>query len=801
MARGYIKGFRLGTTSAMDMKCAVASRHMCGYSETGVNIVSVSEHPVTRLSYVYFDLPTGVPNGGYDVFLTTKAGIVSGQYFLGDGVQYLGDATVSGFVTDPSGIPNTFVTITGSNLVNKTEDYVGTRLWIDDIELAFETGDFDPTWNNLATFKIPSHFTLSGVSSKYEDYQSKGLVSYDVKVSNRSGVYHTGDTQYDVIPPPTIYGFSPPSGSSGIQMEVSGANFINVDVISLGGSFDSGNKLVGGATGIISHPQTTISSGLISFETPDLPSKYPFFVFATGGNAKSENDFVYTHTAPTISGFEPARVGRGQVLQISGERLASTDKIEFSGVTGTISESFFFIKNAGLGIIQINVPSKTIDGKLRVVNEGGESLSPNALDIILSPEISGIAKTTAGYEEWNSISGLNLSGSRVLFAGISGMDVDALNLSYDQDNHLSFQTPREIYRGYPLVVSGEDGKLVYSEYDFDPLPTVTGWDSSRPFDDFNYQIDSDRILITGINAFIRNVTHIVVRGEDHKGAGWALSQMTGDTSKFVIHESIYASGLHSYNTGVTVFSGMLPYDTGIGFFGTGKLGLLYNEQFRDINITTRHWSGTEVGPDGNALWDWAVDNFGDGYYASGGYLQLGLWNKDRGTNAPVVRNFMMPSPVITSFTPDYAYGEYDGSSVLQEAASTKIEIVGKVLATSASIRISGYDSYPLTQLSKAGIPDNAGHVFNILDDTSVEFYVPATFSGSGHLVIRGEDGQEAISSGILRNVRPIVISGFTPSRGNEPYDVYSIIGDNLDFATSVKFGDFTVSGYNIVRIS
>lgn len=801
MARGFIKGYRLGTTSAMELKCAAISRPLCGYTETGVNIVSVSENPVSRLSYIYFDIPTGVPNGQYDVFLTTKAGIVSGSYHIGNGIQFLGDARISGFVTDPSGVPNTFVTISGENLVNKTEAHAGTRIWIDDIELPFETGEFDTTYNNVATFKIPGPTTLSGVSSKYRDYQSQGLVSYDVKVSNNSGDYHTGSTQYDIIPPPIIYGFSPASGTSGIQLEVSGANFVNIDKISLGGVFNSGNKFVGGTTGIISHEATTLTTGLISFETPDLPSAYNFHVFATGGHAMSKNEFVYTHVAPEISGFYPTRLGRGQAFEISGQRLASIDRIDFSGETGTISETFWFEKDAGLGILRVNVPSEAIDGRITVANEGGQNTSEEVLDVLLPPYISGVAKWEGGYEEWNSISGRNLSGCKVLFQGVSGYNVEAFNVSHNQENHVTFQTPREIFRGHTILISGADGNEIYTDNNFSVLPTVSGWDSSRPFDDYNYQIDQDRILITGINAFHENVTHIVLRGEDGKGAGWSLNQLTGDTSKFVVHESIYESGLHSYNTGVTIYSGILPYDTGIGFFGTGKLGLLYKESWEDVNITTRHWSGIDTGPDGEYLWEWGGDDFGDGTYASGGYQQLGLWNLDRSTYAPVIRHILMPSPSLASFSPSYGYGEYNGSNVLSEHASTKIEIVGSVLALADSIYLSGYDSYPQTELSKASISDNAGHVFDITSDKSVFFYPPASFSGSGHLVIKNQDGQVAVSTGILRNVRPIVISGFTPTRGNEPFDVYSIIGDNLDFATSVKFGDFTVSGYNIERVS
>jgi hypothetical protein len=264
---------------------------------------------------------------------------------------------------------------------------------------------------------------------------------------------------------------------------------------------------------------------------------------------------------------------------------------------------------------------------------------------------------------------------------------------------------------------------------------------------------------------------------------------------------------HIYNsevvneTGNTIYSGVISYDTGIGFFGTGKLAFHYDPNKINDNLDTGYF-----------VEDAAVDpgssdkRFENDWFESGGHLSGGLFATQRNhypiLTVPIIREFRAPFPNITSFSPDYAYAEYigGGSNELDPNVSVEVEIKGSSLHSSAKIEISGFDSYPNTLFTPCEIEDDCGHVFSIHNDETLKFYVPGNFSGSGHLVVHNSIGEIATSTGILRNVRPINILDLTPEAGAEPYGTFTIRGDNLDHIKSVKFGDFVVSGYGIDRI-
>jgi hypothetical protein len=810
MPQGYIKGLRLGTTSAMELKCAASSVHKCDHVETGVHIISVSENPVTRISYVYFEIPQSIPNGLYDVFLTTRAGIVSGNYDLGAGLQFIGDATISGFITDPSGISNTFVTITGSNLLKSSEGFAGTKFYLGDIQISLESDQFNPPEDDLAMFKVPGHMTLTGLDADYNEFHKSGIVSFPASVSNVSGTNHTGDREYDVIPAPHLYGFSPLSGSSGINVEISGTNFINTDKISLGGAFNSNGDFVGGQTGIANN--ASFETGLITFTTPDLPAKYPIWVFATGGYVESDLSFEFLLGPPTISGFHPTSVPRNAIISMSGDRLASSDIIQFSGDNGISEITNFITDDAGLGKIRLNIPNDAIDGQIRVINENGFAISADVLRILQGPKISGMAKYEGAYEEHNSISGRHLSGARVFFYGISGFDVEALNTYYStgvgNEIVINFQTPREILRDWKVRVSGIDvdtgninglGTSVTTDYPFHPIPTVSGWYSTNMEDKSLVRMEQNGIVITGVNALYENVTHIVVSG-DNQAAGWSINLLVdeGEFSVYQARDETY--GLTSYHTGDTIYSGLLTYDSEMGFMGTGKLMLYYDSANANTNLTTgyfgdpfdiRYSEATQGNLEFRNNQDW---------FEIGGYGLFGLWSKQRDTNIAIIRDFRAPYPTVDAFSPNYAYGDYD-SNEIQLSTSTEIQVQGTALFSATGIQISGFDSYPNNTFGICIAEDDCGHVFEVIDDSNVKFYVPENFSGSGFILVHNSLGEIATSTGILKNVRPMNISGFLPPEGNEPYQVYKIIGDNLDFVKSVKFGEFVVSGYDIERLS
>ena len=77
MPRSSIQGVGLVNTSGIELR-----RDVDPSAVYDLNIVSKSENPSTRVGYVYFDLPSLIPVGFYDVVLTltgSNSGTVTGE--------------------------------------------------------------------------------------------------------------------------------------------------------------------------------------------------------------------------------------------------------------------------------------------------------------------------------------------------------------------------------------------------------------------------------------------------------------------------------------------------------------------------------------------------------------------------------------------------------------------------------------------------------------------------------------------------------------------------------------------------
>ena len=823
MAQGFIKGLRLGRTSEMRLVCADVAVSRCGTFSKVVDIISISENPRTFVTYIYFEIPENMPPGLYDVLLTTPAGIVKGSWELGDGLQFIGDATISGFVVtgslhtganavglDHSGISSEYFTVSGTELMAPKPGFGGTKFYFGGLEVAPLSEGFNPPYYDMAMLPIPGHSTLTGISSEYRDYYKSGIVSFDISASNDTGNFHTGDGKLNVIPPPQIYGFGPESGTEGTLVSVTGANFVDVSLLSLGGQFISQEAgfntmgftgFAGGYTGITIG--ATYETGFISFIVPNLSASYPIVLFASGGEARTNDsewidagsqEFYFINPPVEISGFTPTRTQRNKRVEMSGWRLGTTDILEFSGEAGQIQLTDFDVVDFGLGKIEFTVPPLTVDGQIKAINEGGFAVSAETLEMILPPTLSGMSKTIGTYKEPNSISGLHLTGSSVLFWGVSGSHHRlADNITYDGDSIINFTTPREISRGYTVKIITEDGDTEFFTNDqFTPFATVSGWNNLVAYGDDNYlvRMGANSVVITGVNATSENVTHIILSG-DNQAMGWSVDKLISE-GNFVREELIVGQ------TGNTIYSGILSYDTGAGFFGTGKLAFHYDNLQVNENLDTGYFARDAIKDPGSLDKRFENDIFESGGYLSGGLFAM-EWHNDPSLNRPIIREFRAPFPTIFSFSPDYAYAEYSAGA-LDENVSTLVEIQGTSLHSSVTIEISGFDSYPNTLFPKCKEEDNCGHVFEVLDDQNIRFYVPGNFSGSGHLLTHNAVGEIATSTGILRNVRPITILDLAPEDGSVPYGTFTIRGDNLDHIKSVKFGDFVVSGYETDRI-
>ncbi|MFN5428001.1 MAG: IPT/TIG domain-containing protein, partial [Bacteroidota bacterium] len=149
-------------------------------------------------------------------------------------------------------------------------------------------------------------------------------------------------------PPPTITSFTPTVAATGTLISITGTNFENTSVITLGGTPVSVFTVVS-STSIIAIVGSG-STGAVSLTTP-------------GGSA-SLNGFTFI-PPPTITSFAPASAGAGTVITISGTNFIGTSAITLGGTPVTSftvisSTSIVAIVGAGSsGAVSLTTPGGT----------------------------------------------------------------------------------------------------------------------------------------------------------------------------------------------------------------------------------------------------------------------------------------------------------------------------------------------------------------------------------------------------------------------------------------------------------
>jgi hypothetical protein len=762
MPRGYIQGFRLGGATDLTFKCSLSSVIYCGSLTTGVDIISVSEDPITRASFLLFEVPAGLPEGEYDAYVTTPAGIITGQYDYGQGLRQLGPATISGVIPS-SGIGGNEVLVTGRNLFPQTGFFDGTKAYfntpgisVSGIPLTIDSDSWDITNGDQLRFSVPETVSLSGYDNKYESAVS-GTIDYEIVLSNRYDQWHTGvGHPFKVIPPPYIKGFSPASGLTGETITVSGANYINVSSIGFGGYIHASGFVVNGITGIENDADTVISSGEIQFKVPDsLVGDNRIHIVATGGGATSSEDFKLLMSPVSIDDINPPLGRRGDYIILSGARMPSALNVDFSGENETESRinstSFKLLNNRAIGV---NVPNDAIDGEIRVTNEGGSTSSANEFNVIFDAAVQSMTPLSGRYSDVITVSGLNLSGAEFFFRNADGVtDANTLkgdNLIYTNETGATFQVPKETFSSQ-VYVSGIAGNAFYYPDigNFTVIPTIEGVTLKNPSSPNTIRFAATQFCVSGINA-IRSL--VLGYTGNNKAGGVSL----GRTDIFLNGDS-GDPPTYTY-PGYSYFSGVLPYDADTEYFESGYFALIAEDPIFETSTPEAQVSALVSGR--------------MHFLNEIGHLDGILFKDEKYQLLP-------PLPTINSFSPKFGY------------QNTSVSVEGYSLSQITGVMFSGFDSFP----SVSGFADN----LIISDDYSLSFNPPYSFSGSGHLLAENIVGEIAVSTGIFTNVRPMRVDGVFPVAG-QPFRSFTISGDNLDFVKTIKFGDFEITGFTAYRV-
>ena len=753
----------MGGATDLTFKCSLGSVIYCGSLTTGVSIISVSEDPNTKASFLLFEIPDGLPEGGYDAYVTTPAGIVTGEYQHGLGLRQLGPATISGVIPS-SGIGGNKIFLTGRNLMPETGMFGGTNAYfstpgidVSGISLRVDENSWDTTNADRLEFYVPDSVSLSGYDNKYEAAET-GIIDYEIVVSNRNDQWHTGvDHSFGFIPPPYIKGFSPNSGVTGTTVTVSGANYINVSSIGFGGYIHDSGYVVNGITGIENDAATVISSGEIQFEVPDtLVGENKIHIIATGGKASSSNDFKLLMSPVTIDDVIPYIGRRGDYVILSGARITSSLFVDFSGENGTESRidstSFKSINSNAIGV---NVPNDAEDGRIRVTNEGGPSLSDNEFNVIFDAAVESMSPLSGRYSDLITVSGLNLSGAEFFFRDASSTGeytLKADNHIYTDETGVTFQVPKETYSS-TLYVSGIAGNTFNypAVTEFEVSPTITDVTLKNPTLPNTVRFAATQLCVSGAN--ISRAGYLAYTGND-KAGGILLGRADPPPTLFLNGDS---GVLPTYTyPGYHYWSGTMPYDADVKYFESGHFALI--KQIAGIDGTDAEISEQVSGQ--------------MHIYNQVGYLDGILFKNEKYQLLP-------PLPTINSISPSFGYED------------TSVAVEGYSLTNVTGVMFSGFDAYP----SVSGFTDN----LVISDDYSFSFNPPYSFSGSGYVLAENSVGEIAVSTGIFTNVRPMRVDGVFPVAG-QPFRSFTISGDNLDFVKTIKFGDFEITGFTAYRV-
>ncbi len=286
-------------------------------------------------------VPGGATTGTISV--TTPGGTVtSAQTFT-----VAGAPTISSF-TPTSGPVTTSVGLTGTNYVN-----------ISSVKFnGVEVGLANITINSLtsATVKVPAGATTGTIS-----------------VTTPSGTGTSGSA-FTVIQPPTISGFTPPSGAIGSTVTISGTNLSNATSVKVNGATATvGTNTAGSITATV--PNTT--TGKITVTT-------------VAGTATSANNFTVIQP-PSITSVSPTAGPAGTtLLTINGTSLLNASQVKFNATVVTSLTTNTDTQ------ITVTVPGTLGAGAVNVsvVTPGGTS-NTKTFTVTIPPSVTSIQPATS----------------------------------------------------------------------------------------------------------------------------------------------------------------------------------------------------------------------------------------------------------------------------------------------------------------------------------------------------------------------------------------------------------------------
>lgn len=201
-------------------------------------------------------------------------------------------------------------------------------------------------------------------------------------------------TDFTVIGSPAVSAFSPTSAAIGVEVVVTGTNFINVSNVKFN------------TTTVTAPNFTVVSPTQIKVNVPAGATTGKISVTTPAGSGTSASNFTVL-LPPTITSFSPAIGTQGSTVVITGTGFSGITSVSFNDVN---APSFTVVSSTQ---INVTVPANATSGKIKVSNSLGTATSGNTFYV--TPFISTISPTSGNAGSTLTITGTNLGSAKVRF--------------------------------------------------------------------------------------------------------------------------------------------------------------------------------------------------------------------------------------------------------------------------------------------------------------------------------------------------------------------------------------------------
>lgn len=323
-----------------------------GENFTGAFSLKFANTPAQIVSNTGTVIKTKVPAGANSgkISVTTPAGVG----FSNNDFAVQGTPIISNF-TPKFGTIGTTITLTGANLSLVTTARIGLK----DLKI---------------TFKSDTQIIVEVLA---------GSVTGKISVLSTGNTFETSDN-FTIAGTPQITSFTPPSGTIGTVLTITGVNF-------------PGNAIVTFNGGVTSTPSKVTPTEIIC----QVPAGATTGNFSVSG-ANSPSAFTIT-AKPIITSVTPPQGGVDKDITITGTY--------FTGATIKFANNITATK-VGAGTdnqVVVKVPSGAVTGKITVTNAVGSTLSPADFQIISPPTIAGFSPASGSAGTTITITGTNLN--------------------------------------------------------------------------------------------------------------------------------------------------------------------------------------------------------------------------------------------------------------------------------------------------------------------------------------------------------------------------------------------------------